>query len=133
MNPPVKLRLTLAAVFLVAIMASAAFAATNSSDSTGSRPTLKLASETPLTIAGHGFARGESVSLSASVGGVSYRKTVKAGKRGGFTTVLSQATGVCVPLYASAVGRSGSRAAFRRRAIPGPCGIDPAPGVELDR
>ncbi len=132
MNPRVKLRLTLAVVFLVAVVASAAFAATSSKDSTSARPTLRLATETPLTIAGRGFASDESVSVSASVSGVSYRKTVKTGPRGGFTALFAKATAACGPLYVSAVGRRGNRAALHRRPIPGPCGIDPAPGVELD-
>ena len=92
--------------------------------STG-RPTLALASETPLVVAGRGFKAGERVTVVASVVQGKFRKKVSAGTGGRFKARFAAADASCGPIYIAAIGREGSRASLRRRGIPGPCGTDP--------
>jgi hypothetical protein len=91
------------------------------------KPSLSLASETPLVIAGRGFKAGERVTVVASLTQGEFRKRIAAGSSGRFRVRFRSADASCGPLYVAAVGRQGSRASLRRRGVPGPCGIDPGP------
>jgi hypothetical protein len=92
------------------------------------KPSLSLASETPLVVAGRGFKAGERVTVVASLTQQGeFRKRIAAGSSGRFRVRFRSADASCGPVYVAAVGRQGSRAALRRRGVPGPCGIDPGP------
>jgi hypothetical protein len=86
-------------------------------------PRIALEDDAPLVVAGRGFRADETVVVSAVSGGVRKTKTVRAGDGGGFRARF-RGNFECGPLYVTAVGREGSRAALRRRGVPGPCGVD---------
>ena len=89
------------------------------------RPSLALADEAPLVVAGRGFKAGERVRVVASPARGRYRKTVSVNSRGRFTVRFASADASCGPLFVAAVGTEGSRASWRRVGIPPPCGADP--------
>jgi hypothetical protein len=109
----------------VAVLAVAAFAAsavaTPASD-TKRRSAVTLLDDRPVTIAGRGFVRGERVTLRTAVNGRRFTKTVRATVAGRFTATFAEANAACQAFAVSAIGRLGSRAAFRRIEIPPPCG-----------
>jgi hypothetical protein len=92
----------------------------------GARPTLLVASETPLVVLGRGFEAGERVRLVASVRNRVFRKPTVAGPRGVFRVRFAAVDASCGPAFVSAVGSDGSRASVRR--VPEPCGADPDAG-----
>jgi hypothetical protein len=92
---------------------------------TARKPSLSLAAETPLVVAGRGFKARERVTVVASVMQGEFRKRVSAGARGRFTARFHSADASCGPMYVRAVGGQGSRAFLRRPGIPPPCGADP--------
>jgi hypothetical protein len=100
-------------------------AAAASPAGSGGKPSLSLASETPLVVTGRGFKAGERVTVVASLTQGQFRKKVSAGSGGRFKARFGSVDASCGPAYVSAVGRQGSRASLRRRGIPGPCGADP--------
>lgn len=117
---------------VVALAASGAFAAGLGASGGDRKPRLVIASERPLVVVGRGFRTGERVSLTASIGSQDVRRSLAADSQGRF--IARFRTGpVCGPIYVQATGRRGSRASARRHVIPPPCGIDPAPGLELER
>lgn len=124
MKAPVKLRYAVAAAVLAAAAASAAFAGVlRSGESDVVRPTLTLAAEAPVVLAGRGFIPGEHVAVKVYGMGGPRSTSVTAGRRGGFTVRFLRADAACGPLRASAVGTRGSRASLRRHTIPPACGI----------
>ena len=128
MKLPVKLRYAIAAAALAGMAASAGFAGVLRSDEKpAGRPALTLVADTPVVLAGRGFVPGENVSVKAYGSGGRFSKSVTAGTRGKFVARFLRSNAACTPLSASAIGTKGSRASFRRQAIPGPCGIDPQP------
>jgi hypothetical protein len=86
------------------------------------RPTVVLVAETPLTVAGRGFLRGERVTLRTAFAGRSYLRVVRANALGRFVARFG-ASPECSPFAISAIGRSGRAAVFRRIEIPPPCGV----------
>jgi hypothetical protein len=90
------------------------------------KPTVALAAETPLVVAGRGFKAGERVTVVAKVARGAFRKKVSAGTGGRFKARFAAADASCSPLYVTAVGRQGSRASLRRIRVPPPCGADPS-------
>jgi hypothetical protein len=87
------------------------------------RPIVVLAAETPVTVAGRGFLRGERVTLRALFAGKSYVRVLRASAAGRFTVRFQTTVGSCTPYMVSAVGRSGRIAALKRLEIPPPCGV----------
>lgn len=133
MAPPVKLRVLAAVAVGLVLLASGAFAAGLGPDRSSARkPRLTLVSGTPLVVAGQGFRSREHVTVTASIGGQRVRRSLAASAGGRFTARFRTGPD-CGPIYVLAVGRGGSRAVVRHQLIPGPCGIDPAPAVELER
>lgn len=129
----VKLRVFGGVAVGLVLLASGAFAAGLAPDgSTARKPTLRLASGTPLVVVGRGFRSAERVTVTASTGSQTVRRSLTADTAGRFTARFKTGT-ACGPIYVLAVGRRGSRAVVRQRMIPVPCGIDPAPPVELER
>jgi len=84
---------------------------------------LRLLDPAPVTVRGTGFAAGERVSVSVrGLGGLT-RKSVTAGRRGGWTaTFRNRAYDRCGGLIVVAVGNRGSRAGLRL-----PPGLCPPP------
>ncbi len=133
MTPPVKFRVFAAVAVGLVLLASGAFAAGLAPDgSTARKPRLMLASGTPLVVVGQGFRARERVTVTASVGSQRVRRSLAA-TGGGRFTVRFRTGADCGPIYVLAAGRGGSRAVVRQQMIPAPCGIDPAPAVELER
>lgn len=132
MRVPVKLRYVLAVAALAAVGASAALAATFREESSARRPGLTLTVEAPVVLVGRGFVPAERVVVTVYGIGGPFTKKVSADGHGRFTARFARASAACGPLRASALGGKGSRASFRRRTIPPPCGIDPAPGTDLN-
>ena len=124
-----KQRVKLPWFFLAAVLAmlGTGLAATAALpvQSTG-RPTLALASETPLVVAGRGFKAGERVTVVAKVARGAFRKKVSAGTGGRFKARFAAADASCSPWSVTAVGGQGSRASLRRIRVPPPCGADPS-------
>lgn len=75
----------------------------------GRGATLAVADREPLTIRGSRFLPREKVRLLVS-GPVPLTRTVRAGSRGGFTTVLRLRLGRCDELVVQAIGSRGTRA-----------------------
>lgn len=133
MTRSVKFRVFAAVAVGLVLLASGAFAAGLAPDgSTARQPKLTLVSGTPLVLAGQGFRSRERVTVSASVGSQRVRRSLAATAGGRFTARFRTGPD-CGPIYVLAVGRGGSRAVVRHQLIPAPCGIDPAPAVELER
>ena len=133
MTPPVKLRVFAAVAVGLILLASGAFAAGLApTGSTARKPSLTLVSETPLVVVGRGFRSGERVTVTASISSQRVGRSLAADTGGRFTARFKTEP-ACGPIYVVAVGRRGSRAIVRYQVIPGPCGIDPAPAVGLER
>jgi hypothetical protein len=134
MTRSVKFRVLAAVAVGLVLLASGAFAAGLGPDgSTVRKARLTLVSGAPLVVAGQGFRSRERVTVTASVGGQRVRRSLAANAAGRFTARFRTGPADCGPIYVLAVGRSGSRAVVRQQLIPAPCGIDPAPAVELER
>lgn len=124
MRPSVKFRYAAAAAVLAGAAASAAFAGVlRSGEADVVRPTLTLAAETPVVLAGRGFIPGEHVAVKVYGMGGPRSKAVTAGRHGRFAVRFLRADAACAPLRATAIGTKGSRAALRRHTIPPPCGV----------
>jgi hypothetical protein len=91
------------------------------------RATIALADDSPVVVAGRGFARAERVTLRTTVNGRRFTRIVVAGRYGRFTARVANVDAECSPFAVSAVGERGSRAALRRIKIPPPCGPPIAP------
>ena len=70
---------------------------------------LSITDRDPLTIRGARFAPGERVKLLVTGQGLLVR-SVRAGPRGGFTTVLRMTLGRCDAVVVQAIGNRGHRA-----------------------
>ena len=125
------MRWLLALLALAAIAASAAVAATLRADGSA-RPSVSFASEQPLVVTGRDFKAGEQVTVVASVSGRQFRRSMTVSPGGRFTARFGAVDTRCGMLFVTATGRKGSRAAIRRRGVPAPCGMDEAPGADLD-
>ncbi len=116
----VKSLLTLAAL-------SAAFAAApllGSADAAPRKATLTIVDPSPVTVAGHGFRRGERVTVRLVGGGVVHRKVVVANRFGRLTARWADAVlPECSPYSVTATGARGSQATLRKIQIPPACGI----------
>jgi hypothetical protein len=86
------------------------------------RPSLVVADDNPVVIAGRGFVAQERVTLQTSIAGQSYKQTVKADREGRFSTQIAEVDAACLPFTVSAAGQRGSRAVTPKR-IPPPCGV----------
>jgi uncharacterized protein (DUF58 family) len=95
-------RFFVAAILLVALVAA-------SSGVARSRPTITVTRVVPLIVKGSGFVAGERVKVAVREPAV-YRKTVTAGRLGGFTATFRVALGKCVRIRVVATGNKGSRA-----------------------
>jgi hypothetical protein len=124
MKPTVKWRYAVSAAVLTGAVASAAFAGVlRSGESDVVRPTLTLAGEAPVILAGRGFVPGEHVAVKVYGMGGPRSKSVTAGRHGRFAVRFLRADAACAPLRATAIGTKGSRASLRRHTIPPPCGV----------
>lgn len=116
MRRPVKFLISLSAALLVAatlvISASAA----------KRHATVAVVDDSPVTVVGRGFARGERVVLRTSVNGPVLRKTVIASRTGTFRAQLD-VDAQCSPFVVTAAGARGSAASTRRIRIPEACGM----------
>jgi len=102
--------------------------ATSSSPAkTKPRPAVIGVGESPVVVAGRGFARGERVTVRAAVEARRYVRVVRANAQGRFAARFETVNAECLPFQVSAVGRSGRTAAHRRIQIPPPCGVVPQP------
>ena len=84
--------------------------------------TLRLVSAAPVTVAGVGFRRGETVVVTVTMRGGPSTRTVKSAT--GRFVVRFRRTAPCGLVFARAAGSSGSRAVAR--SLGGPC-IEPGP------
>jgi hypothetical protein len=75
---------------LVALLAALA-AAVAPVGFAGSHPSLRVVAQSPLRIAGAGFAAGEALRVTATAGDRSWHKALAAGPRGGFVTTWQDA------------------------------------------
>lgn len=92
------------------------------------RPAVAVTRESPVVVAGRGFAARERVALRAVVGSRAFSTSLRATSAGTFRATFAEADANCHPYTITAVGRSGSRASQTRRFnIPPPCGMDPQP------
>jgi hypothetical protein len=92
------------------------------------RTAVVMTNESPVVVAGRGFAARERIALSVRIGARAYMKALRATAAGTFRATFAQADAQCHPYTVTAVGRAGSRAVQTRRFnIPPPCGIDPQP------
>jgi len=73
------------------------------------KPSVTVTRVVPLTVKGSGFVAGERVKVAVREPAV-YRKTVTAGRLGGFTATFRVALGKCVRIRVVATGNKGSRA-----------------------
>jgi hypothetical protein len=73
------------------------------------RPALRIVDLAPLTVQGTSFKAGERVKLLVNAGGP-HAKTVRAGRRGGFTVRLDVSVRGCTAVVVQAIGGRGSRA-----------------------
>ena len=92
----------------VAICAVLALSA-SSANGAGRYATLAISDRSPLTIRGARFSPNEKVTLLVS-GRIQRTRSVRAGSRGGFTTVFRVGLGRCDALVVQAFGNRGSRA-----------------------
>jgi hypothetical protein len=114
-----------AATTLVVLVATSALAAAAIA---AARPTIRLADDHPVVVAGTGFKARERVLVRLTIHGKStYARRITAGTRGGFrVTFAGQSVPDCGGYVVAASGSRGSRASLRE-LIPPPCGIDPLP------
>lgn len=87
------------------------------------RAAVTVVDQSPLVVAGRGFAPRERVLLRTVVDGRRYTKLVVARPSGRFTTRAADVDASCLPFTITAEGRTGTRAVVRRINIPPPCGI----------
>jgi hypothetical protein len=76
---------------------------------------VRMLDTTPVTLRGVGFAAGERVRLTVSLGELIAARTLRAGVAGGFTaTFASMKYGRCgPPLAVKAVGSRGSKVSWK--------------------
>ena len=110
---PILLSVPLLAAALLALPAGAA----------GTKTSLAVVDESPVTVLGRGFVARERVTLRTSIAGRLHRKVVTANRLGRFTAQFDGVDVQCSPYVVSAVGARGSRATTRKIAIPPACGI----------
>lgn len=111
---------------LAALLAALAAASTalGSSEVAPRKAALAIVEPSPMTIAGHGFRRGERVAVRVVGDGAIHRKVVIANRFGRFTARWTGAVvSECSPYVVTATGTRGSRAVLRRIVIPPACGI----------
>jgi hypothetical protein len=117
----VKSLLTLAAFAVSLVAATTAFGAP---DAAPRKATLTIVDPSPLTVAGHGFRRGERVTVKVVGDGAVRRKVVVASLTGRLTARWTEAVlSECSPYVVTATGARGSRAMLRRIQIAPACGI----------
>ena len=92
----------------VAICAVLALSASSES-AVGRNATLAISDRSPLTIRGARFSPNEKATLFVS-GRVQRTRSIRAGSRGGFTTVFRVGLGRCDAIVVQAFGNRGSRA-----------------------
>jgi hypothetical protein len=92
----------------VAICALLAFSGSSALGS-GRDASLAITDRDPLTIRGARFAPGERVKLFVTGQGLLVR-SVRAGPRGGFTTIFRVRLGRCDAVVVQAIGNRGHRA-----------------------
>jgi hypothetical protein len=110
------------AVAVALVLASACAAA-------AARPTLRLASLTPLTVRGDGFSARERITLRITVGGIPSKRSVRAGTAGRFMARLDEQPARCDVVEVRALGETGHTAKAARLELPNGChpGDDPPP------
>lgn len=83
-----------------------------------SAPSLKLLRAAPLRIAGAHFRARERVRVTVSFGAKRVRTTLAASRSGTFVVAFETRAGRCETVTGFALGRAGSRAAFKRGPPP---------------
>ena len=120
-------RATVKSVLTLTVLATALAAAATALGSAETAPrkaTLHVVDASPMTIAGHGFRRGERVTVKVARTGAVYRKVVVASLTGRITARWADAVlPECSPYTVTATGARGSQAMLRKIQIPPPCGI----------
>ena len=106
----------LAVAALIAAVA-AAFVPTGAGEST-SAPSLKLLRAAPLRVAGAHFRPRERVRVTVSFGARRVHTTLTASQSGAFVVGFKSRAGRCETVTGFALGRAGSRAAFKRGPPP---------------
>jgi hypothetical protein len=96
------------------LLAALAFA-TLAAAGTARNERVRIVDPAPLTLRGLDFSPGEQVKLSVSLGDVDVRRTLQAGRAGGFRTVFSRLhyDRCHGPLAVTAVGSRGSKVAWK--------------------
>jgi hypothetical protein len=95
-----------------------------SADAAPRKATLSIVDPSPLTVVGHGFLRGERVTVSFVGAGAVRRKVAVANRFGRLTARWADAVlPECSPYSVTATGARGSHATQRKIQIPPACGI----------
>jgi len=107
---------------LLGVALLAALIALSGASAARPKPALTVPRLAPLTVKGSSFVAHERVKVTVQVPRV-YRKTVTAGRRGGFTLLFRVQVAKCARVTVAARGSRGSRATT---VVPPPCGSEQA-------
>jgi hypothetical protein len=102
----------------VAVALTVALAFAPAAASTRAKPSLLVVQLRPVKVLGTAFVPHERVRVTLNIAGEQYRKTVFAGRRGGFVALYSVRAAKCTTIHVLATGSRGSRASLN---VPSTC------------
>ena len=106
------------AALIAAVAPAAAFVPAGAGGGSTFTPSLKLLRAAPLRVAGAHFRPRERVRVTVSFGARHVHTTLAASRSGTFVIGFKTRAGRCETVTGFALGRAGSRAAFKRGPPP---------------